>query len=153
MYLEIFKNILKFQIEPEKLQIHEKNQWDLFLQKIEQICPYFGENWVFSEKIFLPHKIFSILSIFLGCFSEIIIFSDDHRDFRNFFEIFTMKMAFLDPKIQPETRPEPDVCYPNPTRTRKKNQKPDPNPKNFLKPEPDPNPTFVNPTHHYFDDK
>ena len=60
-----------------------------------------------------------------------------------------MKMAFLDPKIQPETRPEPDVCYPNPTRTRKKNQKPDPNPKIFLKPEPNPNPTFVNPTHHY----
>ena len=49
---------------------------------------------------------------------------------------------------KPETRPEPVMSNPNPTRTRRNISKPDPNPKKISKPEPDPNPTFGNPTHH-----
>ena len=80
-----------------------------------------------------------MLTIFFLLFSE-----------RNFFSNnlpikicnFTIKIAFLDPKIKPETRPKPDIGYPKPTRTRKKNQNPTrPEPeKNFktrTRPEPD----------------
>ena len=59
-------------------------------------------------------------------------------------------MAFLDPKIKPETRLKLDIGYPNPIKIK---TRPDPNnPKIFSKPEPDPNPTFAYPTHHYFQD-
>ena len=53
---------------------------------------------------------------------------------------------------KPETRPEPVMSNPNPTRNRRNISKPDPNPKKISKPKPDPNPTFGNPTHHYFPD-
>ena len=48
---------------------------------------------------------------------------------------------------KPETRPEPVMSNPNPTRTRRNISKPDPT--RTRKKFQNPNPTFGNPTHHY----